>query len=477
MASAHYNLTSFDPKRLARSYQPVQRLNLNTDAYPCQSTSLLPSIHDPQYYQGILANSSNFSARSVCEIFEIKNGIGSSMLKLDDIGLAEYLQRCSNEPNKTILRAIFCTYKNAQITSFGLQVSLSQRSVEQLLQQFNVSPQFVPLLFAEPDYWAPGDFQTHKDNGSLESIEFFCQQPRWNIHKQQTPWCIYMTHDFLLSCSTYIIVCGEAYPSCDTVKLKLSQIFGGVDEKVAKKSYAKDPFLLHSMISYEALFEAKAIVTKLRLRLYDQLDIVDAYAKEPSDRRNLEKLTIELHSISQDTDSLLASADMAEMIAESMLVSHQRCKSVLQLADLKDEVIKISDSLTYLKTSIQSQKRWLMSYKNRKDIAMNLVYNLVTQQDSATNTTIARETKADSSSMKTIAILTMLFLPGTFIATVFQLPFVENAEPWHYLAVTLPLTVLIMAIWSIWNRILAISKIIIKWSVERLWKTEVDVTA
>lgn len=185
-----------------------------------------------------------------------------------------------------------------------------------------------------------------------------------------------MTHSLLLSCSTYIIVCGEAYPSSDTVKLRISEIFGGANEKVAKKSYAKDPFLLHSMISHEALFEAKAIVTALRHRLYDQLDMVDAYAKEPSDRRNLERLTIELHGVSQDTDSLLASADMAEMIAESMLVSHRRCEHILQTENLKDEVTKISDSLAYLKTSIQSQKRWLMSYKSRKDIAMNLVCTL-----------------------------------------------------------------------------------------------------
>lgn len=97
--------------------------------------------------------------------------------------------------------------------------------------------------------------------------------------------------------------------------------------------------------SHEALFEAKAIVTALRHRLYDQLNMVDAYAKEPSDRRNLERLTMELHGVSQDTDSLLASADMAEMIAESMLVSHRRCEHMLQATENhKNEAIKISDS-------------------------------------------------------------------------------------------------------------------------------------
>ena len=84
--------TPFNPKRLARSYKPVDKPKLNTDAYPCGSTSFLPSIHDPHYYQGVLGNNFNFSARSLCEIFEIKNGVGSWMRRLDEIGLSEYLQ-------------------------------------------------------------------------------------------------------------------------------------------------------------------------------------------------------------------------------------------------------------------------------------------------------------------------------------------------------------------------------------------------
>lgn len=47
----------------------------------------------------------------------------------------------------------------------------------------------------------------------------------------------------------------------------------------------------------------------------------------------------------------------------------------------------------------------------------------MTQKDSkvniklaATSATIAKETKKDGSAMKTIAILTMCFLPGTFLA-------------------------------------------------------------
>lgn len=47
---------------------------------------------------------------------------------------------------------------------------------------------------------------------------------------------------------------------------------------------------------------------------------------------------------------------------------------------------------------------------------MGLVFNLVTQQDAASNIQLASSMKRDSTSMNAIAALTMVFLPGTFTA-------------------------------------------------------------
>lgn len=72
--------------------------------------------------------------------------------------------------------------------------------------------------------------------------------------------------------------------------------------------------------------------------------------------------------------------------------------------------------MAYLVDSMDKQKMWLHSYRVRKDIAMSLVFNLVTQRDAANNFQIARNMQRDGSSMKSIAMLTMFFLPGTFTA-------------------------------------------------------------
>jgi cytochrome c biogenesis protein CcdA len=95
------------------------------------------------------------------------------------------------------------------------------------------------------------------------------------------------------------------------------------------------------------------------------------------------------------------------------------------------------------------------------------VFNLVTQQDSATGTTIAREAKADGSSMRVIATLTMVFLPGTFMSSVFGMAVLDHARWWLYVALTLPLTLLVIGIWLVWQNFNNLARL--QW---RFWRTK-----
>ena len=61
--------------------------------------------------------------------------------------------------------------------------------------------------------------------------------------------------------------------------------------------------------------------------------------------------------------------------------------------------------------------------------------------------------------MKAIANVTMIFLPGTFMASIFAMPFFEaqkevklhvNAEIWIYIVVTVPLTIFTLVSAYIW---------------------------
>ncbi|KAF6754149.1 hypothetical protein DFP72DRAFT_746231, partial [Ephemerocybe angulata] len=133
--------------------------------------------------------------------------------------------------------------------------------------------------------------------------------------------------------------------------------------------------------------------------------------------------------------------------------------------------ICVSHVFKFLLSETQIRKRWVQTYADRTGIQMNLFYALSSQRDNWINlkiagltSKIATETQKDSSSMITMATVTMLFLPGTFVSAVFSMGFFNasstSAPPalgqpglsiapswWLYPAITVPLTILVFASW------------------------------
>lgn len=65
---------------------------------------------------------------------------------------------------------------------------------------------------------------------------------------------------------------------------------------------------------------------------------------------------------------------------------------------------------------------------------------------------LAHEARRDGSSMKTIAVLTMFFLPATFFSSLFSMPSFEDKQPdaltriyWSY---TVPVTAAVLILWA-----------------------------
>lgn len=77
------------------------------------------------------------------------------------------------------------------------------------------------------------------------------------------------------------------------------------------------------------------------------------------------------------------------------------------------------------------------------------------------NLQIAQAVRSDSIPMRTIAYVTLLFLPGALIASIFGMNFFDlDSESntllvadtfWKYWAITIPFTVVVIAVWNIWN--------------------------
>ena len=81
------------------------------------------------------------------------------------------------------------------------------------------------------------------------------------------------------------------------------------------------------------------------------------------------------------------------------------------------------ETLVYYRSRNRMWRRSVEMYNERTRLMMNLLFSISAQVDNKTNldiadltAKIALDTKRDSSSMITIAAVTMVFLPGTFIS-------------------------------------------------------------
>ncbi|KAL2822436.1 hypothetical protein BJX63DRAFT_417536 [Aspergillus granulosus] len=96
--------------------------------------------------------------------------------------------------------------------------------------------------------------------------------------------------------------------------------------------------------------------------------------------------------------------------------------------------------------------------ERRADNQITAIYGLLTQRDNMVGVSVAIESKKiseaskrDGSALKSLTVLTAVFFPATYIATLFTLPTFENTPFWLYWVVVVPLTLVIFGSWSCWT--------------------------
>ncbi|CAN9376029.1 unnamed protein product [Alternaria sp. RS040] len=139
-------------------------------------------------------------------------------------------------------------------------------------------------------------------------------------------------------------------------------------------------------------------------------------------------------------------------------------------------VRSLQNRINHLQTE---QRALLLEISCNQKIAqsqLQIVYNLIAQRDNKDSlamaelqtelariqTAIANTTKEDSYAMRTIAVMSIVFLPGTFVSSFFSMDMFDWQAPkgasvvsfrfWIYWAVTAPLTVMVVLIWFFWLR-------------------------
>ncbi|KAL7950102.1 hypothetical protein V8C42DRAFT_309493 [Trichoderma barbatum] len=122
------------------------------------------------------------------------------------------------------------------------------------------------------------------------------------------------------------------------------------------------------------------------------------------------------------------------------------------------DMVMLNGTLEYLDSSCQSLTYLISDYSGRTRTRIDLLYHLANQAESQSTRELAQLARQDSAAMLTIAAVTLLFLPGTFIASILSTTIFNFADGemqvykkwWIFPVTVVPLTILVFIVWFAW---------------------------
>ncbi|KAK9780387.1 hypothetical protein SCAR479_02502 [Seiridium cardinale] len=215
--------------------------------------------------------------------------------------------------------------------------------------------------------------------------------------------------------------------------------------------------------------------TKLTQRIMDLENRLDAdreHARRPNPETNREmterdcegtKLWVEVSGLKIGLESL-------RKVLLSVEEQSQTFHDLRLRPDMDDTREMIRDSMTSdrissrlqeIMTEIESKIKTCEGLLSGMALAIQVEWNYHTRRDAKANIIIAHASKQDSTQMRLISLVGMIFLPGTFLATLFSMSFfrwipddsAEIMSPW--IAVYFGLTAIITGVtiwrWKTWK--------------------------
>ena len=398
--------------------------DVDTTCYPFSSIDSFQDLFSGVLYREHLNKSANFSLDTSLNCLAIDNN-GPQWLKLDQGSLSTLLrdakERCINVPavpvpapsSRKALIFFVPLQPTTDAASFRCSVPMTEQSVDELFSSLQLNPGFLQNLLGRPDYWAPQP-RWHEEDGKLLDCDFFCQHPRWNLQAQGAPLSVYMKYDVQRDLIVYVI----SHKPHDKVVLALRKQCDTLTRHSAQHHISNimldSPLDLHATISNLNFETSKWHVEKFRRFQWNVVNEVDDHLAgiEQRDRKKLAIWLKNIQIMAQSVDSHLANAQVFLYTARGIHDMATRLK-VSHKGRLRQRTI---DMTSHLVTSMEKQHMWFLNYRGRKDVVMNMIFHFNTQEDALNSIELAADMKRDSTSMTSIALLTMVFLPGTFVA-------------------------------------------------------------
>ncbi|KAH0558640.1 hypothetical protein GP486_004707 [Trichoglossum hirsutum] len=156
-------------------------------------------------------------------------------------------------------------------------------------------------------------------------------------------------------------------------------------------------------------------------------------------------VSIELNRLRSDLPKLRTFADFAFSLTKDLedAVVVSRDDFVLKLADfptddtewehLNDSLCRTKDDLRKVRKYCQSRKLDIECMQHSIEMDFSVISNLTALSNIEWNKRVAQATRHDSSAMKVVAVLGLVFLPGTFISEWKELKDEEKGSTWRRL--------------------------------------------
>lgn len=455
---------------------------LDLGGYPFQDIASAQDLFSGAVYQGHLAKDENFGARTSVDCFSMTDDGAEWLRlndeRLDQL-LREVSAGEGNEPPPTTTRRALVFFVQLEpasgSTSFNYSVPITKAGVKSMFSSLRLNHEFLQNMLGRPDYWAPRvrweereeDEETkdeeegegvgrHQDrvragDDVLASFDLSCQFPRWNLQAQGAPLSVYCRYDAERDTTLYVV----SHKPHDTVVSALRRLLDNAvtppppapqEQQQQRRQGSRRPgiaaTLLDSPLDLQVMianlnFEAsKWHLSRFRRFQWRVVNKVDDHLAglETRDRAKLAELLREMQVLTQNTDSHLANAQVflftvraveaaaqrlcassSSSSSSSLEDSHRRPPRRRQQRRARQRTL---DMANHALASMEKQHMWFLNYKSRKESVMGLIFHITAQTDALNNIEIASDMKRDSTSMNAIAGLTMVFLPGTFTASV-----------------------------------------------------------
>ncbi|KAL5629046.1 hypothetical protein BROUX41_002437 [Berkeleyomyces rouxiae] len=132
------------------------------------------------------------------------------------------------------------------------------------------------------------------------------------------------------------------------------------------------------------------------------------------------------------------------------------------IADLQESMVS---KVNFHAVKLRGIESYAATSLERLRVQRESLYNIIAQRESKLNLVMAREqkiianaSKRDGTTMKTLSILGAIFLPGTYLASVFSMTFFNfqdsgvpkvSKDVWMYFALTIPITIFVVTAWFV----------------------------